>query len=79
MLEKNISSERGKTYYWTEKRNSPFSLVFLPGLTANHQLFDRQIEVFSEQYDIIEGAAHNANDDQPKRVNELLNTFLQAL
>ena len=28
---------------------------------------------------IIEGAAHNANDDQPKRVNELLNTFLQAL
>lgn len=53
MLEKNISSESGKTYYWTEKRNSPFSLVFLPGLTANHQLFDRQIEVFSEQYDII--------------------------
>ena len=53
MLEKSISSERGKTYYWTEKRNSPFSLVFLPGLTANHHLFDRQIEVFSEQYDII--------------------------
>ena len=28
---------------------------------------------------IIEGAAHNANDDQPKRVNELLSTFLQTL
>lgn len=28
---------------------------------------------------IIEGAAHNANDDQPKQVNELLSTFLQAL
>ena len=26
---------------------------------------------------IIEGAAHNANDDQPQRVNELLNAFLQ--
>ena len=53
MLEKSISSERGKTYYWTEKRDSTFSLVFLPGLTANHHLFDRQIEVFSEQYDTI--------------------------
>ena len=28
---------------------------------------------------IIEEAAHNANDDQPQQVNELLNTFLQAL
>ena len=53
MLEKSISSERGKTYYWTEKGNSSFSLVFLPGLTANHHLFDRQIDEFSEQYDMI--------------------------
>lgn len=53
MLEKSISSERGKTYYWTEKRDSPRSLVFLPGLTANHHLFDRQTEVFSEQYNIV--------------------------
>lgn len=53
MLEKNILSERGKTYYLTEKRNSPFALVFLPGLTADHHLFDRQTEVFSEQYSII--------------------------
>ena len=28
---------------------------------------------------IIEGAAHNANDDQPQQVNRLLSTFLQAL
>ena len=28
---------------------------------------------------IIEGAAHNANDDQPMRVNELITTFLQSL
>ena len=28
---------------------------------------------------IIEGAAHNANDDQPMRVNELITTFLQTL
>lgn len=53
MSEKYISSERGKTYYWRKERESPFSLVFLPGLTANHHLFDKQTEVFSEQYDII--------------------------
>ena len=28
---------------------------------------------------IIEGAAHNANDHQPMRVNELITTFLQTL
>ena len=48
MLEKSISSERGKTYYWTENRDSSFMLVFLPGLTANHHLFDRQLAAFSE-------------------------------
>ena len=53
MIEKSISSERGRTYYWTEKRESPFTLVFLPGLTANHHLFDRQTEVFSQQYSIL--------------------------
>ena len=34
MTEKSITSERGKTVYWAEKRDSPFTLVFLPGLTA---------------------------------------------
>ena len=53
MLEKSIVSERGKTYYWTENRDSSFTLVFLPGLTANHHLFDRQWEVFSAQYSTI--------------------------
>ena len=28
---------------------------------------------------IIEGASHNANDDQPQRVNQLLSAFLQEL
>ena len=53
MLEKSVASERGKTYYWTENRDSSFTLVFLPGLTANHHLFDRQVEAFSGQYSIL--------------------------
>lgn len=53
MIEKSILSQRGRTYYWTNDRKSAFSLVFLPGLTANHHLFDRQTEVFSQQYSIL--------------------------
>ena len=41
MMEKSVSSERGRTVYWVEKTDSPLTLVFLSGLTANHHLFDR--------------------------------------
>ena len=41
MIGKSIVSQRGRTYYWTERGDSPLTLVFLPGLTANHHLFDR--------------------------------------
>ena len=53
MVEKYITSERGSTYYWIERCDSPFYLVFLPGLTANHHLFDRQVDGFSKQYGMI--------------------------
>ena len=53
MIEKSVCSQRGRTYYWTQKQDSPVTLVFLPGLTANHHLFDRQIEVFSQQYSVL--------------------------
>jgi len=51
--EKYISSELGKTYYWTTKCDSDVTLVFLPGLTANHTLFEKQIEAFEGKYNII--------------------------
>ena len=53
MEEKHVTSERGSTYYWIERCDSPFYLVFLPGLTANHHLFDRQVDGFSKQYGMI--------------------------
>ena len=53
MMEKSVSSERGRTVYWVEKTDSPLTLVFLPGLTANHHLFDRQVEAFSGQYSLL--------------------------
>lgn len=53
MNEKYITSENGKTYYWISKNNKEITLVFLPGLTANHTLFEQQIDYFCEDYDII--------------------------
>ena len=41
--EKNISSDHGTTYYWTNGIESAVSLVFLPGLSADHRLFEPQL------------------------------------
>lgn len=53
MVEKFIESKRGKTFYWVSPKENALTLVFLPGLTANHTLFDKQIERFGEEYNII--------------------------
>ncbi len=54
----------GSICYWTnEVQNSPFALVFLPGLTADHRLFEKQIEFFAEKYHVLvwDAPAHNAS------------------
>ncbi|MBR3311656.1 MAG: alpha/beta hydrolase [Solobacterium sp.] len=53
MQEKSILSGHGRTYYWIGKRDSSFTLVFLPGLSADHHLFDRQTAFFSEKYSVL--------------------------
>ena len=48
MLEKTYETERGTIHYWIGEgaAQSAPQLVFLPGLTADHRLFDRQIAYF---------------------------------
>ena len=67
MMEKSVSSERGRTVYWVEKTDSPLTLVFLPGLTANHHLFDRQTEAFSGQYSLLVWDAPAHGKSRPYR------------
>lgn len=47
MTEKIFSTTLGNIHYWV---NSALpvrpTLVFLPGLTADHRLFDKQVETF---------------------------------
>jgi len=51
--EKYISSERGNTFYWISKKEDSLTLVLLPGLTANHLLYEKQIEYFEDKYSIV--------------------------
>ncbi|GIN72687.1 hydrolase [Bacillus sp. J14TS2] len=55
MLERHIQSSRGMVYYWTNERISPqkVAIVFCHGLTADHTLFDKQIEHLSSKYKLI--------------------------
>lgn len=53
MIEKSIKTDRGNIYYWVNGNNSSNAIVFLPGLTADHTLFDMQIEFFSKDYKVV--------------------------
>lgn len=51
--EKSVSSNRGITYYWTNEIESVVSLVFLPGLTADHRLFEPQFLFFKDEFKVL--------------------------
>jgi len=53
MKKKYIKSEYGKVYYWTNESTKSNTLVMLPGLTTDHSLFDKQVEKFKDDYNII--------------------------
>ena len=67
MIEKTYKTEYGKIHYWinNKSRNTDIELVFLPGLTADHRLFDRQIEYFEEEYSIFVWDAPGHNKSYP--------------
>ncbi|MFY3790633.1 alpha/beta fold hydrolase [Ureibacillus sp. MALMAid1270] len=55
MIEKQINSPRGTVYYWTNELTSPqkLAIVFCHGLTADHTLFDKQVEHLSAHFKLI--------------------------
>ena len=70
MTEKIIETASGKIHYWMNEivpaRNT---LVFLPGLTADHHLFDRQIEGFENKYNLLTWDAPGHAASRPFRLN----------
>lgn len=84
MKEKIYQTELGNIYYWINitDTNKP-TLVFLPGLTADHRLFDKQIEYFENKYNVFvwDAPAHASSwpfkfdftlFDKAKWLNEIL-------
>lgn len=54
MKEKTYPTRSGIIHYWTSFADrSAVTLVFLPGLTADHRLFDKQIQYFEGKYNLF--------------------------
>lgn len=54
MIEKILETPNGNIHYFVnEFEEGRETLVFLPGLTADHRLFEKQIEYFNEKYNIL--------------------------
>ena len=55
MFEHTYKTPNGDIHYWvneTAEQSEP-QLIFLPGLTADHRLFDKQIEHFEGRYPVL--------------------------
>jgi pimeloyl-ACP methyl ester carboxylesterase len=55
MKEKIYHTRCGPIHYWISDGNHEYktTLIFLPGLTADHRLFDKQIEFFRNKFNIF--------------------------
>ena len=50
MQKRELETERGTLRYWvSENDEETAQLVFLPGLTADHRLFDKQVDYFAQR------------------------------
>ena len=55
MLEKKLETAVGVIHQWVNnpKKQLEITLIFLPGLTAEHRLFDKQIEYFEDKFRVL--------------------------
>lgn len=85
MIEKKIQSSEGTVYYWTNELDvrNEFAIVFCHGLTANHTLFDKQVQYLSDKYKLItwdwplHGKSRPYTNFSFSNVNEELLTILE--
>ena len=55
MREKCIATEYGSVYYWLSDiwNEEKETIFFFPGLTADHTMFESQVEYFGAKYNLI--------------------------
>ena len=64
MTEKTYTTPSGTIHYWIHLIGAEAAtLIFLPGLTADHRLFDKQMEYFKDKYNVFvwDAPAHAAS------------------
>lgn len=64
LQEQSLATPLGKVHYWVGRAgNERPWLIFLPGLTADHTLFDRQLSAFGPDYNCLvwDPPAHGAS------------------
>ena len=57
MIEKTYETSCGMIHYWISKdaENTDAELIFLPGLTADYRLFDKQIAFLETKFPVLCG------------------------
>lgn len=66
MLRKSHHTRCGDIVYWVNHiKTSELTLIFLPGLTADHRLFDKQLEYFESKYSCLVWDAPAHNESRP--------------
>lgn len=55
MEHKTIKSANGITHYWISKcvKKGSMNLVFTHGVTADHRMFEKQIEFFAPNHTVV--------------------------
>ena len=70
MIEKRYETPCGTICYWVNEIDPlRTTLVFLPGLTADHHLFDKQIEAFENEYNLLTWDAPGHASSRPFRLD----------
>ncbi|MHC1750888.1 MAG: alpha/beta fold hydrolase [Cellulosilyticaceae bacterium] len=86
MQHKQIKSKHGITHYWISRNTNRIekTIVFTHGVTADHSMFEKQVEYFQEEYTIIvwdvplHGLSRPYNDFTYTNAANALNSILQA-
>ena len=70
MTEKQYNTPCGVIHYWTNDiQAEKQTLVFLPGLTADHRLFDGQVKQFEPTHNVVVWDAPGHGASRPFKLN----------
>lgn len=79
MEERIHKTNYGDIHYWVQAAGDKPWLAFLPGLTADHRLFDKQMEAFAGRYNCFVWDPPAHGDSRPFRLEITLDGMARLL